>query len=486
MFDTLDLDTAVAGASSSLRTFYEKNNNAAERIAELLQPILAINAENTSVSGRNHSGKTTELKTYAEPKQGYCSAASFLNVRFSASTLSEVVAQAVRGMELTVFGERYVNGNLWYKVQVYGMTGFASANYIAVGEDATAFLAELEEEKKEEKEMPSGLSVEDILPLLCSDDQAKLKTIAAEITYCLTTVYPEKNASEDYISTYSVLVYLIELYQQVSDIAFQNQLTDLYEKAEAGMAAANGNRERLSLLTGKSDEDFHQDILEANEEYQRAQKEEEERKAAAEKAAREAEAARIAAEQAAAAAAQAQAQEAARIAAAQAAAAAEAARQANAQAQAEAQAAAQEAARIAAEAMAQAIAIAKQEGVGTIGRQMADYAESFVGWLPYVWGGASLQYGCDCSGFLGQILAHFGKLDQGAANAHRYCSWDYRSLGYQVANDQVQPGDIVCYDGHVAIYFGNGLIIHEPAEGRKCEYGLIGLGGRAYTVRRMP
>ena len=106
----------------------------------------------------------------------------------------------------------------------------------------------------------------------------------------------------------------------------------------------------------------------------------------------------------------------------------------------------------------------------TLGESIAEYAASFNGTLPYVWGGASLRSGADCSGFAAQIYAHFGLLDQGAANVHAYDSSALRSVGTGVSLSQIQPGDLVCYNGHVAIYYGNGLCVNEPAPGRYCEF----------------
>ena len=109
----------------------------------------------------------------------------------------------------------------------------------------------------------------------------------------------------------------------------------------------------------------------------------------------------------------------------------------------------------------------------TPGQQMANYAASFVGWLPYVWGGASLQSGADCSGFIAQIYARFGYYNQQDANAHRMDSLSMRGWGRAVDVSQIHPGDLVCYNGHVALYYGNGLVVHEPARGRKCEFGSL-------------
>jgi len=90
---------------------------------------------------------------------------------------------------------------------------------------------------------------------------------------------------------------------------------------------------------------------------------------------------------------------------------------------------------------------------GVSGSSVVSYAQQFVG-NPYVWGGNSLTNGCDCSGFVQQVLANFG-ITYGA----RMTSGSFRSVGNEVSYNYMQPGDIVCYPGHVAIYAGGGIIV---------------------------
>lgn len=85
------------------------------------------------------------------------------------------------------------------------------------------------------------------------------------------------------------------------------------------------------------------------------------------------------------------------------------------------------------------------------GQQIANYACQFLG-NPYVWGGTSLTNGCDCSGFVMSVYAHFGVSLPHSSSA-------IRGYGTSVSLNNIMPGDIVCYEGHVGIYVGNNQII---------------------------
>lgn len=103
---------------------------------------------------------------------------------------------------------------------------------------------------------------------------------------------------------------------------------------------------------------------------------------------------------------------------------------------------------------AQVAPIAKKEK----GEEVVEYAKQFLG-NPYVYGGNSLTKGVDCSGFTSQVYKHFG------VQLQRSSRGQYASNGYKVSKSEIKPGDLVCYGNngvinHVAIYAGNGQIIH--------------------------
>ena len=96
----------------------------------------------------------------------------------------------------------------------------------------------------------------------------------------------------------------------------------------------------------------------------------------------------------------------------------------------------------------------EEEMSADLGAEIVDFALEFVG-CPYEWGGDSLTEGVDCSGFIHEVYEEFG------IRVPRY-SEDFLYEGEGIGRDlsEARPGDVICYDGHVALYIGDGQVVH--------------------------
>lgn len=110
------------------------------------------------------------------------------------------------------------------------------------------------------------------------------------------------------------------------------------------------------------------------------------------------------------------------------------------------------------------------------GKDIANFACRYVG-NPYVAGGTSLTNGADCSGFTFAIYKEFGISLPRTSTAQR-------GAGREVSLSDAQPGDIVCYAGHVAIYIGGGRIVHASTPSTGIKYGNVNYKP-VITVRRI-
>lgn len=121
--------------------------------------------------------------------------------------------------------------------------------------------------------------------------------------------------------------------------------------------------------------------------------------------------------------------------------------------------------------------------VSQTAKDLIDYSMQFLG-NPYVYGGNSLTNGTDCSGFVKLIFAHFGySLPRSSAS--------YASVGTQIPYTAAKPGDIMVYKygssiGHVAIYIGNGQIIHASTPSGGIRIGSAYFVTPCFAVRVLP
>ena len=120
------------------------------------------------------------------------------------------------------------------------------------------------------------------------------------------------------------------------------------------------------------------------------------------------------------------------------------------------------------------------------GATLVNFASQYVGVIPYVWGGSSLETGADCSGFVSAVLRHYGLM------SGRITAAGFASFGKKVSVENMQVGDIVVYsrsDGtspydHVGFYAGNGLLLSARGTGKGIGYCSV-YYRPIYTVRRI-
>ena len=432
-FDTLDASTAVAGASAVLSDYFASNEDAAAKITSALLPIIAVSEEAAAVGGYDLSARDADETLYGIAVSGLASVEGVLNVREAPSTLSRIVEYVIRGGEVMVIGERIVNGNLWYKVQYNGIEGYVAGNYLAFGDDAAILAREIAKEQSGEASLPGNFEIPDDISWLSQDIQDQLNYYVREINFCINTNYPTESAKNNYIGMYSILLYLLENFQCIMDIANEYGLTATCNAAAAALTKVDNSRVQLSAYTGSSEEQFIASIIDANT---TAAQEPSEAAWATEAPAPQPETQ-----------------------------APVAWTPETAAPQPETPAPQPETPAPQPETPAPQPS-AQPAGLGA---EIAAYAASWVGRINYVWGGNDFRDGggVDCSHFTYNVYLHYG------LTSYYTTSGGQRGWGYGVDISQIQPGDLVCYDGHVAIYYGNGQIVHAPAPGRKIEFGSL-------------
>ena len=407
-FGGLDQDGSLAGASASLSAYLSGSAGSEQKLIR----ILTDEKEDVKhLSGIDKEYIKEELSPaalddtvvdYPEPKTGVVCVRTVLNLRYGPSSIDEIVTQLNRRSEVQVIGRVTVNQEDWYKIDYAGREVYAMAKYILFGAQAKAYLDDFDARVRN-AELPEHFEIGKIQKKIPKNITDELAFYEKEINYGISNDYPKALKAGDELGRFKVLLYLIENFKYVMDIAEANLLPELYNKASSSLDDVFAVEERLFMESGKGEDEFVTLVLQER----------------AEKARKEAE------------------------------------------------------------------RIKEEEKANSynLGVAVANHAAQYIGVLPYVWAGASLVNGADCSGFIGQIMAHFGLLDQDMANRHGYSSAYFRELGREVSIEEIQPGDVVCYPGHVAIYYGDGVVVHAPSPGKKVSFGNLYMK-EILTVRR--
>ncbi|MDO4284794.1 MAG: SH3 domain-containing protein [Eubacteriales bacterium] len=383
-------------------------------------------AETGDTSSESETASDSAEKTSESASQGTSLAVAtvndYVNVRSEATTDSDTVGKLYSNGVATVL-EKEDNG--WLKIESGDVVGYVKEDYVATG-DKAAELADAAATKvatvnTETLRVRAAATLDsDVITLIPGGEEF---TVEEEENgwYKITTEDGEGYIMSDF-----------------ADVEEEYPEAESKQAEEARLAAEQAEKEKEEKKKAEEEQKKADEAAKAAEEAAQASsaaastETTESSDTAASDAAAQEEAAKKAAEEAAAA------QKAADEAAA-------------AQKKAEEQAAA-----------AASAAAASESSTSAAGQEVASFALQYVG-NPYVWGGTSLTNGADCSGFVLAVYKNFGySLPHNDAAD--------RSVGTAVSSlAEAQPGDLICYSGHVGIYIGGGQIVHasNPASGIK-------------------
>ena len=350
---------------------------------------------------------------------------NYVNVRTGPTTEDEVVGKIYNFCAAKILDTVDGEDGKWYLIASGTVVGYIKSEFFLIGEEAEAMLPEVG--------VLVGTVNEDYLRVRSAPDLSDPTNVftyyerGTEVFIDELTEDGWAKITSDDASTGFVYAECLDInYQFKTAISLEEEAAEIARREAAEEAARKAQEELEAALLAQ--QQAEEEARQKEEEAKRAQEEWEQQQLAWQQ-----EQQRIAQEQAAAEAWQ---QEQARIAAEQAAAAAAAA--------------------------AAASQDAGNDALAAQRNAVVSYALQFVG-NPYVHGGRSLVTGTDCSGFTSLVYQNFGYYLS-------YTPEGQSGQGVRVDINDLRPGDLLFYSnsikylGHVAMYIGNGQIVHAGTE----------------------